>query len=69
MLVTTREINNSFRAPQVFEANPKTHEIYYLQSKHWKVPPDEAVDLVAQHIDKSYPIYQITQIVLEKVLV
>lgn len=69
LLVTTREINNSFRVPIEFPELDHSPEIQYLQSKHWKLPPDESIRIVFEYFNQAHPQNQIIQLILDKILV
>ena len=67
--MTTREINNSIRPPVLFHEVTAPPDIQYLQSKHWKVPPNDAIRIVSDHFSDFFPAHQVVQIVLDKILV
>jgi hypothetical protein len=77
LLVTTRELNNGIRPAQT---TPKetgddaagattNYDTQYLQLTHWKLPPDEAMRLVSEHLVSRYPHEQLLAMVMEKILV
>lgn len=69
LLVTTRELNNAIRSPISIEKLSPVKDTKYLQVTHWKVPPEEAVNMVSEHLHDSYPQEKLAAIVMEKILV
>jgi hypothetical protein len=43
--------------------------VIYLQSSHWKIPPDDALKLIARHLESRYPQEQLETVVMDKLLV